>query len=813
MRLLLYFFFSFTTLYGAEKLEKVSMQLDWKYQFEFAGFIAAKEKGFYRDAGLDVELREYQDNTDTASDILSRKATYGSYNTSIIVAGDKPAPTVLMGTYYQRSPLVFVVRKNIKNPADLVGKRIMCTKDEFRSSSLGLMLNHFEITPNNASFLSHTFKIHDFIDGKTDAMAVFRSNQLYELDRLHIPYNIIDPYDYGFMMSAVNVFTSRSEALENPKRTQRFIDATNRGWKYSIEHPYEIIDLLLKKYNTGKSREALIYEYKVTKKMMMTDFYPIGQANEELTKRAYKQLVQSGRLSGDQSLGKFMFNDVIASAEGVHLSTAQKQYLLNKKEITMCVDPEWYPFEAIRNDHHIGIAADVMKEFEQQLGIPIKFLPVTTWNESIEHAKKRECDIFSLASSTPERLKYMNFTAPYVTIPIVMATKIDKPFTEEIITLGKEKLGVVKGYAIVEQLKSTYPDLNLVEVKSITEGLNRVESGELYGYIDNLMVVSSYIQKEHTGTLKVSSRLKEKVYLAVGTRNDDPILHDIFETLVLGIDPRMMQTIYNRYATVLSEHNRYGTILLGVLVVVLFISALMIGWNFLLRKKVKEEVAKNLIQANIVLQKTKQAEIGNMIANISHQWREPLSKLSSINLLTMVKLKTGQNIDNATLLKQSDEIEKTIDFMSLTMQNFLEFYKKSDFSAPFNIVKSIQGSLFIIETKLLDNNISVTIQGDETTILLGIKNEWMQVWLNLINNAIEVLKIRQIAEPVITIKVTDTSVLFCDNGGGMNLEAPTNGLGLQMCREIATKYGAHFVVTNNHKGLCVEIELPKPIKV
>ncbi|MFH0708780.1 MAG: ABC transporter substrate-binding protein [Pseudomonadota bacterium] len=793
------------SLYGAQRLEKVSLQLDWKYQFEFAGFIAAKEKGFYRDAGLDVELREYQNNIDTASDILNRKATYGSYNTSIIVAGNMPAPTVLLGTYYQRSPLVFVVRKGIDNPADLVGKRIMCTKDEFRSSSLGLMLNHFDISPNNAVFLNHTFNIHDFIDGKTDVMSVFRSNQLYELDRLHIPYNIIDPYDYGFMMSAVNVFTSRSEALENPERTQRFIDSTNRGWKYSIEHPYEIIDLLLKKYHTGKSREALIYEYKVTKKMMMTDFYPIGQANEELTKRAFKQLVQSGRLSGDQSLGKFMFNDVIASAEGVQLSTAQKQYLLNKKEITMCVDPEWYPFEAIRNKHHIGIASDVMSEFEQQLGIPIKFLPVTTWNESVEHAKKRECDIFSLASSTPERLKYMNFTAPYVTIPVVMATKMDKPFTEEIITLGKEKLGVVKGYAIVEQLKSTYPDLNLVEVKSITEGLNLVESGELYGYIDNLMVISSYIQKEHTGTLKVSSRLKEKVYLSVGTRNDDPMLHDIFEKLVSGIDPLMMQKIYNRYATVMSENNQYGTILLTILGIAIFASTIIIIWNILLRRKVKDEVAKNLIQANIVLQKSKQAELGNMIANISHQWREPLSKLSSINLLTMAKLKTGQNIGDSVLLQQCDEIEETIDFMSHTMQNFLEFYKQSDISTPFNLIESIYASLSIIETKLLDNAITVQIDGDEGVMLLGIKNEWMQVWLNLINNAIEVLKTRQIKNPMITVSVSDEEVSFCDNGGGMDLDALVNGLGLQMCRDITAKYNAKLEFVNQDRGLCVQI--------
>jgi polar amino acid transport system substrate-binding protein len=806
MRFIYIYFILVSSVWGEKPLDKVSIQLDWKFQYEFAGFVAAKEKGFYRDVGLDVDLREYQNSVDTASDIINRKATYGSYNSSIIVSGGKLAPVVLLGTYLQRSPLVFAVRKGINNPAELVGKKIMATKDEFRSSSIGLMLNHFEITPANTNFLLHSFNMNDFITGKCDAITVFRSNQLYELDRLKIPYTVIDPADYGFVMSAVNVFTSRSEALENPERTQKFIEATNRGWQYALDHPYEIIDLLLKKYNTGKSRDALIYEYQVTKKLMMTDLYPIGQANEELTVRAYKQLLHSGRLLGDQKLGKFMFQEIIASNNVVQMTTAQKYYLLNKKKIVMCIDPEWYPFEAIRDGRHIGIAADVMKEFEKRLGIPIEFYPVESWEESITLAKKRECDIFSLASSTPERLQYMDFTSPYVTLPIVMATKMDKPFTEDITSLGNVKLGSVKGYAITEQLKTHYPDLNIVEVESITDGLNLVESGELYGYIDNLMVISSYIQKEHTGMLKVSLRLKEKVELSVGTRNDEPMLKDIFEKLVLGIDPILMQNFYNRYATVIREQNPYGLMILAILALIASISILILGWNYLLRKKVRAEVAKNLRIKDQLYQKTKQAEIGNLIANISHQWREPLSKLSSINLLNIAKIRTGQPIENGWLLKQSQKVEDTIDFMSHTMQNFLEFYKQSSVKADFSVYESIESSIAIIETKILDFGVHVVIEGDDS-VLYGIKNEWMQVWLNLLNNSIKIFEERNIENPMIRIEISVERINFCDNGGGMDTLEEHSGLGHQMCQEIATKYGARLEFMNKDEGLCVTVVL------
>lgn len=586
MKFFFFIFFLIYPLFGHSNLQKVTLQLDWKYQFEFAGFIAAKEKGFYKDVGLDVQLREYQAGTDIVADVLSQKATYGVYNSSIVVEEGRIQPIVLLATYFQRSPLVFIAQKGIKHPIDMLGKTIMGTTDELKYSSLALLLDHFSISSQNARFKDHTFNTKDFLEGKVDVMSAFLSNQLYTLDKAGIPYEVIDPAEYGFVMSAVNLFTSQKEALNNTEQTQKFINASNRGWEYALAHPNEMITLLLSKYHVQKSRDALMYEAKVTKKLMMTDFYPIGQANEELTIRSFKQLEQTGSLLPGQKLGHFMFKDVIASSSsGISLTSKEKEYLLQKKKIVVCVDPEWYPFEAIREGKHIGIAADVMKNFEHKLGIPFELRLVDSWEKSIEEAKKRECDIFSLASSTPERLVYMDFTSPYVTLPIVMATTMDKPFTEDVTTLRDKKLGVVKGYAIAEKLKSQNPDLHIVEVKSITDGLKQVESGELYGYIDNLMVISSYIQKEYPGVLKVSSRLDDKVELGVGTRKDEPVLHDIFEKLVQNLDEPTMQEIYNRWVSTVEEVSWIDRAVVWKVLVALSALLILFLWRYSMLKR------------------------------------------------------------------------------------------------------------------------------------------------------------------------------------------------------------------------------------
>jgi len=574
------------SLLNGAALEKVSIQLDWKYQFEYAGYVAAKEKGFYQEAGLDVELREYQRGIDVVSDVLNHKAQYGIYNSSIVVENGRVRPIVLMATYLHHSPLVFVAQKGLENPADLIGKTLMGTKNELKHSSLSLLLSHFGITPQNSRLIDQTFSIDPFIRREIDAMSVYRSNQLYELDRLKIPYDIIDPVEYGFVMNAGNLFTSYEEATEHSKRGEKLIEATNRGWEYALEHPGEMNDILKKKYGVKKSYEALSYEAKVIKKLMMTDLYGIGETNIELTQRLFKQLLRAGIIREDQKLGQFLFQDIVASSKNTfQLTASEKAYLSEKKKITMCVDPEWYPLEAIREGKHIGIASDIMKTFESKIGIPIELVQTSTWSESLQKAKNRQCDILSLAAKTPEREKYLDFTSAYLALPYVMVTTMEKPFSESIALLKGEKIGVVKGYEIVNRLKFYYPALTIVEVESISDGLTKVENGEIYGYIDNLMVVSSYIQKEYTGSLKVSSRLEEKDELHVAVRNDETILHTIFQKLVLHLDESTMQTIYNRWSSTIEQVAWIDRSLIWKVLGIFLLGMLAFAWRYFILKQ------------------------------------------------------------------------------------------------------------------------------------------------------------------------------------------------------------------------------------
>ncbi|WP_321369216.1 diguanylate cyclase [uncultured Desulfuromusa sp.] len=566
-------------------LEKVSLQLDWKFQFEFAGFIAAVEKGFYRAAGLDVTLHEYKAGLDTVEKVLNQQANYGIHNASLVIADGKIQPIVLLATYFQRSPLIFVTSPQIHNPRELTGKTIMGTKDEFKYSTLALMLDHFNINATNSDIVEHSFNIDGFVEGKVDALSAFLSNQIFDLEQKGIKYSIIDPFDYGFYMSAVNLFTSQKEALQHPERTRRFIEASNKGWEYALTHTDEMVALIQRKYAPQRSLEALKYEAGVVERMFLRDFYPIGAVNIELTTRTYKQLLERGMLDQDQKPGPYLFEDFLKAHHlGLEFTREEQKYLQEKKEITYCVDPEWMPFESVEKGKHIGIAADYFSFFQTKLPIPLSLIPTSSWEQSLQFARERKCDVVSLAASTPERLHYMDFTSPYVTWPVVLATRTEEFFIDDIENILHKKIGIVKDYAIAEKLRTLYPDANIVDVKSITDGLERVESGELYGYIDSLMVIADSVQKYFTGVIKVSGRLKEDVKLAVGTRNDEPLLNSVFDKLVLSVPPEKQQGIYNSWVSVKEDRGFDYGLFWKAIIALSFAAGAFAVHNFQLRK-------------------------------------------------------------------------------------------------------------------------------------------------------------------------------------------------------------------------------------
>ena len=159
--------------------EKVTIQLKWFHQFQFAGYYAAIEKGFYAEEGLDVELRQRDSATSQVDDVLQGHAEYGVDDAGLLFERLQGKPVVLLAQIFQHSPLVFLTREEsgIRVPDDLAGKRVMFdVKGRSDVPHITLLqdsiggLDAVEVQP-------HSFNPQVLIDNKTDAYSSYITNE------------------------------------------------------------------------------------------------------------------------------------------------------------------------------------------------------------------------------------------------------------------------------------------------------------------------------------------------------------------------------------------------------------------------------------------------------------------------------------------------------------------------------------------------------------------------------------------------------------------------------------------------------------
>ncbi|MDK2069781.1 HAMP domain-containing sensor histidine kinase [Aliarcobacter butzleri] len=217
-----------------------------------------------------------------------------------------------------------------------------------------------------------------------------------------------------------------------------------------------------------------------------------------------------------------------------------------------------------------------------------------------------------------------------------------------------------------------------------------------------------------------------------------------------------------------------------------------------------------------------------MISNIAHQWRQPLSELSSI--LMFIKFKYSINaLDKETMEKKSQEADRVLEFMSHTIDDFRNFFIPKKEKEEFNLQKEVQLVINIISSTLDNYNIKIEINIDKDLKIISYLNEYKQVVLNILNNAKDVLIDKEIKNPLIKLTASeDTNYVILnieDNGGGVFVEPKSKifepyfttkensngtGIGLYMSKIIVEKnMKGNLKVENTNKGAKFSIHIPK----
>ena len=492
---------------------------------------------------------------------------------------------------------------------------------------------------------------------------------------------------------------------------------------------------------------------------------------------------------------------------------SQLNYLSNKKELKLCIGPDSMPFEDFgKNGEYIGLTSDYYKIFSKNLNIPITVVPVNTWAESIEFAKNRKCDIIS-AMQTEERKQYLNFTSPYLKTPVVIATNNDKPFISDFKDLTNEKIGVPKSYAYVEELKKIYPNINYVEVPTIKDGLKKVIDGELYGQVGTLACIGYFFITDFAGSLKIAGKTdKVNLELGIGVRNDDPILFDILQNQVENIDESFHHKVLNNWINIKYnidiDYSLVYKILTVIFIFIIFIvykqyylkrmnkkleeevdkkTKLLVDSNNKLKKneqilkqynkdleiKIKEEVDKNIKIQKQLFTAEKISSMIEMINNISHQWRQPLSIISTVSSGMLLKKEYGL-LDDKEFRDNCIMIDNNVQFISKTIDNFRNFIDNDNNKKVFDLENAIEDFLNLVSALITNDHINIILNLEKDIKINGYENELIQCFINIFNNARTALNERKIEEKLIfiTTSIEDNKVIIIikDNAQGISEE-------------------------------------------
>jgi len=742
-----------------ESLEHVSLQLNWRYQFEFAGFIAAKEKGFYADAGLEVNLKEYKTGLDVVDEVLSQGATYGVSNSSVLVEYLKGKPTVLISSFFKRSAMVLIVKPEIKTPKDLVGKKILA------SSRYDLMLNFrpyfqgYGVNIDDMKLIKKdSFSVQAFAN--VDAMTAYISDEPYQLDQLGVKYNILDPSNDTLFILQEELFTSKKEVENHPERVRAFKEASIRGWQYALTHKNELVNIIHEKYAPDIPKEALLYEAKAIDKLILPYIYDVGSIDINFLHKQIRLFQKDYNIGKNRNLDDYIYR---VKEDSLNFNDKEEAFINSHETIPMCINYDFMPIEGYEDNKYIGMMSDIYRIIEHKTGL--KFVPIKSESnlDLKRNIEEKRCKLLSIKATKSKTFKTLKMTSPLSKVYFTLITTLDKSFAHTPASL-KNRLLIVQKKAYKDYLNYLYPYLNIEVEENKNRMLEKLVQHRAYAIVTIDEKSDYFIDKYGYGKLKINGFLAKhhELDVSIGVQSDEPVLYSILQKSTNLISQNQIQSIISRwhltrYHKVTDYSLVWQTLLVMsvILLVMMYYQRKLKRFNIELERSVykktkelrqlndsleitvQEKVNELIKKDEILTQQSKQAVMGEMISMIAHQWRQPLNtislKISNIQLEEML----SHSVTKEELLKVLEEINNTVQYLSNTVDDFKTYFKPNKNATQTNVKDMVEKAIGFIDARLKKENISINLEKVDDTPINTYSSEMIQVLLNILNNAID----------------------------------------------------------------------------
>ncbi len=540
--------------------EKVVLQLKWFHQFQFAGYYAAKEKGFYKEVGLDVEIRQRDLKYNNIQQVIDNEAQYGISDSVLLLYKAKKEPIVIISPIFQHSPSVIISLKgnNTDSVYELDKKDMVFYENDNDGFSILAMLKKLGVKPNMIRGREKD-DYKKLIDKKTDAFPAYLSNEPFYFRQKNININVFDPRNYGFDLYGDMLFTNENEVKNNPNRVKRFKEATLKGWEYALENKDEIIELIHNKYNKNKSIEHLKFEADAIERVVSKETTPLGTVDKGRIKYIHSLYKDYGLINAKIDVKDFIFDDYGSKFYNIDFTEEEKEYLKNHPTLTIPNMNAFAPFSYNENGKALGYSIDYMKLMAKKMGVSLNIIQGKTWVEYLSMLKNGKLDVIPHIAFNKQRDKFVDFTSfAHLSFSTAIALKKSNDF-KTMKDLEERVLAVQNRTFHHTFFEENLPTQRLLLVSSSKEGIKAVSEGKADAMIGNLPALEYYIQNEWLSDLKTSriegSGLITQTSLYMGVQKGNLLLKSILEKVHLNIEHNEELILKKKWLSLEKKHN------------------------------------------------------------------------------------------------------------------------------------------------------------------------------------------------------------------------------------------------------------------
>lgn len=264
----------------AEELRPVSLQLKWRHQFQFAGYYLALERGYYREAGIDLRIVPWRPGVDAMDEVQAERADFGIAGSELVLAHVQGRPLVSLAVIFQHSPAVLFARSaaGIGSVHDLPGKRVLLHDAEAEPFAY---LQHEGIARDSLVRVPPMDdQLQALLDGKVDVISGYSTDEAYVLQQQGFDYIELTPRAAGIDFYGDALFASERLLRGDPALVEAFRAASLRGWSEAFADVDGSIALIRQRYAPELSEGKLRFEAEQMRRLVFPDLIEMGYQHQ-----------------------------------------------------------------------------------------------------------------------------------------------------------------------------------------------------------------------------------------------------------------------------------------------------------------------------------------------------------------------------------------------------------------------------------------------------------------------------------------------------------------------------------------------------